>query len=393
MYVGARTLAEEVAGLVRIPSVNPLHAGPRAEEYGPVGEGAIAARLAARCEAAGAREVVLDEVLPGRPNVYGLFRGRSDRLVVVDVHTDTVTVESMTDPPFDGRIEHGSVWGRGALDTKATLGVLLALLDSWHRAGLRPEHGLLLVGSVGEEAGGLVGATRFRPWAEQRGLRIDRMLVAEPTEFRPVHGLKGLVLVEVTAHGTASHSARPDLGANAVEAMAPVIAAFVAEQERLGALPAATELGNGTVSVTQISGGSGSNVIPERCSVTVGRRIVPGEDPDDVLARLADIARAACPVPCKVTSLLPRTPDGRAGSPAFYQPPDSDFVQYLARAAGTAPAVAPFGANALRYSGLADELVVFGPGSIEDAHQDTERVAVADLVRLAGILTGWLAPG
>lgn len=219
------------------------------------------------------------------------------------------------------------------------------------------------------------------------------MLVAEPTEFRPVHGLKGLVLVEVTAHGTASHSARPDLGANAVEAMAPVIAAFVAEQERLGALPAATELGNGTVSVTQISGGTGSNVIPERCSVTVGRRIVPGEDPDDVLARLADIARAACPVPCKVTSLLPRTPDGRAGSPAFYQPPDSDFVQYLARAAGTAPAVAPFGANALRYSGLADELVVFGPGSIEDAHQDTERVAVADLVRLAGILTGWLAPG
>ncbi|MER5770844.1 M20/M25/M40 family metallo-hydrolase [Streptomyces sp. NPDC001985] len=392
MDTDSRTLAESVAELVRIPSVNPLHAGPRAEEHGPVGEGALAARLAERFDGCGADETVLDEVLPGRPNVYGRFPGRSGRLVVVDVHTDTVTVENMTDPPFDGRIESGSVWGRGALDTKATMGVLLALLEAWHRDGLRPDPTLLLVGSISEEVGGLLGATRFRPWAEQQGLLIDQLLVAEPTGFRPVHGLKGLVLVRVTALGTAAHSALPDSGVNAIEAMAPVIDAFVAENARLRALPAATELGTGTVSVTQISGGTGSNVIPDRCSISVGRRIVPGEDPDEVLERMAAVARAACPIPCEITSLLPTTPDGRAGSPAFYQRPDSAFVQFLARAAGTEPAVAPFGANVLRYSGLARELAVFGPGSIDHAHQATERVAVADLVRLAGILGSWLSP-
>ncbi|MGW1978082.1 M20 family metallopeptidase [Streptomyces sp. NPDC001889] len=392
MDTDSRTLAESVAELVRIPSVNPLHAGPRAEEHGPVGEGALAARLAERFDGCGADETVLDEVLPGRPNVYGRFPGRSGRLVVVDVHTDTVTVENMTDPPFDGRIESGSVWGRGALDTKATMGVLLALLEAWHRDGLRPDPTLLLVGSISEEVGGLLGATRFRPWAEQQGLLIDQLLVAEPTGFRPVHGLKGLVLVRVTALGTAAHSALPDSGVNAIEAMAPVIDAFVAENARLRALPAATELGTGTVSVTQISGGTGSNVIPDRCSISVGRRIVPGEDPDEVLERMAAVARAACPIPCEITSLLPTTPDGRAGSPAFYQRPDSAFVQFLARAAGTEPAVAPFGANVLRYSGLARELAVFGPGSIDHAHQATERVAVADLVRLAGILRSWLSP-
>ncbi|GIJ28750.1 acetylornithine deacetylase [Micromonospora qiuiae] len=385
-------LAEAVAELVRIPSVNPLHTGPKAEEHGPPGEGAVAHHLAERFDRCGAVEVVLDEVLPGRPNVYGRFPGRSDQLVVLDVHTDTVAVEHMTDPPFDGRIEHGSVWGRGALDSKATMGVMLALLDAMHRDGLRPDPTLLLVGSISEEAGGLLGATRFRPWVEQQGLRIDQLLVAEPTEFRPVHGLKGLVLIEVTTRGVAAHSARPDLGVNAIDAMTPVLAAFAAEHERLQAVPGATELGSGTLSVTRISGGSGGNVIPDRCSITVGRRIVPGEDPGEVLNELAAIACAACPIPCDVVSLLPTTPDGKPASPAFYQRPDSRLVQFLARTCGTEPTVAPFGTNALRYSGLAEELVVFGPGSIEHAHQATERIDIPDLRRLADVLTSWLAP-
>ncbi|MGL5857544.1 MAG: M20 family metallopeptidase [Angustibacter sp.] len=393
MHVADQALAESVAELVRVPSVNPLHTGPRAERHGPVDEGALALVLAERFAKCGADDVILDEVRPGRPNVYGWFRGRTDRLVVLDVHTDTVTVEHMTDPPFDGRVEDGHVCGRGSLDTKATMGVTLALLDTWRHGGKRPEPTLLLVGSVGEEAGGLVGATRFRAWVEEQGLRIDQLLVAEPTEFRPVHGMKGLVLIEVTTRGKAAHSALPSLGTNAVEAMAPVIAAVVAENRRLQMAQATTELGNGTIAVTLINGGTGSNVIPDRCSMTVGRRIVPGEDPADVLGQVTTLVRAACSVPCEVRSLLPLTPEQTPGSPAFYQRPDAGLVQFLAGAAGTEPAVAPFGANALRYSGLADELVVFGPGSIDEAHQATERVAVADLQRLAGILTAWLSPG
>jgi acetylornithine deacetylase/succinyl-diaminopimelate desuccinylase-like protein len=272
------------------------------------------------------------------------------------------------------------------------MGVLLALLEEWRRRGLRPEPALLLVGSVGEEAGGLLGATRFRAWAERRELRIDRILVAEPTGFRPVHGLKGLILLRVTAQGLAAHSARPDLGVNAIEAMAPVIAAFAAENARLSALPADTELGAGTVSVTEISGGTGANVVPDRCSISVGRRIVPGEDPAEVYAQVCALAREACPVPCEFTSLIQPTPDGRPGSPAFYQRPDGDFVRFLALACGTEPAVAPFGANALRYSGLAAQTAVFGPGSIEQAHQATEQVAIADLVRLSRVFEAWLSP-
>ncbi len=392
MAVTPEQLAESVASLVRIPSVNPMHTGPRAEAAGPIGERALAEHLAARFEGLGATEVVLDEVVDGRPNVYGFIPGRTDRVVVLDVHTDTVTVEHMTDPPFDGRIEDGHVWGRGALDTKASMGVMLALLDDWQAAGLGPEPTLLLVGSASEESGGLLGAMQFRTWAEQRGLEIDEMIVAEPTKLAPIHGHKGGAVIRVTVHGESAHSSLPHLGKNAIQAAAPVIAAFEAEHERLQTIEPTTELGTSTISVTMIEGGTGGNVIPDSCSFTVGQRTVPGQDANEAHQRLIRFASESCPLPVTCEGLLPPRPDGTSGSDAFYQAADTPFVTTLADTAGTTPTVAPFGTNALRYVGFGGEKVVFGPGSIDDAHQATECVAVADLVRLAEVYTAWLDP-
>lgn len=392
MHVTVDQLAESVARLVRIPSVNPLQAGPISTEHGSDGERAVAEHLAERFDALGASEVVLHDVLDGRPNVYGFFPGRTERLVVLDVHTDTVTVEHMTDPPFDGRIEEGRVWGRGALDTKASLGVITALLESWQRSGLRPEPTLLVVGSIAEEAGGLLGATHFRPWADERGLAVDQLIVSEPTQLAPIHGHKGGAALRITALGASAHSSLPHLGKNAIQAMAPVILALQAEHERLQTLEPTTELGNGTLSVNMIEGGTGGNVIPASCTIVVGRRIVPGEDAEQVYDDLAALATDACPLPVHIETALAAGPDGRVGSPAFYQSADSQLVRDLAAWAGTSPTVAPFGTNALRYSGFAKEMVVFGPGSIDDAHQATESVAIADLMTTANVLTKWLDP-
>ena len=392
MDVSADTLAESVAELVRIPSVNPLHAGAVSDSHGAAGERAIAEHLAARFDTLGASEVVLDEIVDGRPNVYACFPGRTDRLVVLDVHTDTVTVEHMTDPPFDGRIEDGRVWGRGALDTKASLGVITALLESWQRRGIRPDPTLLVVGSIAEEAGGFLGASGFRAWTDDRGLEVDQMIVAEPTQLAPIHGHKGAAVLRITAVGESAHSSLPQLGRNAIEAMAPVIMAMQHEHERLQTLDATTELGNGTLSVTMIEGGTGSNVIPDACTIMVGRRVVPGEDAQRVFDDLARLAADACPLPVRIESGSQPGPDGRVGADAFYQPPEARLVADLAAWAGTVPTVAPFGTNALRYSDFAREMTVFGPGSIDEAHQATESVAIDDLATAAEVFTRWLDP-
>ncbi len=388
MALSTDSLTDWLARLVRIPSVNPLHAGPNS---GEPGESAIAHSVAEWLSDLGAAEVELEEVLDGRPNLYALFRGRSQRLAVLDVHLDTVTVENMSDPPFDGRIENGCLWGRGSLDTKASLGVMCALLESWQADGLLPEPNLLIVGTIGEEAGGLLGAAAFRRWAERKQLKVDELVICEPTQLRPIFGHKGAVALRITVEGKSAHSSTPDQGANAIFAAARLILALEEHHESLGRAPATTEVGTGTLLVSTIHGGVAQNIVPDRCTFSVGRRLVPGEDPQSTYDEIERLARAACPLPITVEPML-RLEDGSPGSPAFYQSPDSSLIHRLATAAGTTPGTAPFGTNALRYVGFAEDACVFGPGSIDDAHKATECVRIDDLVRTAEAFTAWLNP-
>ncbi len=381
-------LANWVAKLVQIPSVNPLHEGPHS---GVVGELAIALALADEFERLGFTEIVLDDVHENRPNLYGFFPGRTDRVVVIDVHLDTVTVENMTDAPFDGRIENGCVWGRGSLDTKASMGVICALIEDWQRQGLRPEPTVLVVGTVGEEAGGLQGARKFREWIESRDLTIDQMVICEPTNCAPIHGHKGAIGMRIDVLGKSAHSSVPEAGANAIHAAARVVVALEDHHADLVAAPATTEVGTGTLLTTTIHGGIAGNVVPDKCTLTVGRRIAPGEDPAAEFERISDIVRNASPLPVEITSLL-QEPGRPPGSPAFYQLPDSELVRVLSAATGELPACAPFGTNALRYDGFALEKVVFGPGSIDDAHKPTECVRIDDLQRIAAAYVAWLRP-
>ena len=271
-HTDALTIAERVGDLVRIPSVNPLQAGPKS---GDDGEREISTWLADRADAMGA-DVTSHDIIDGRSNVYARFAGESDRVVTVDVHLDTVGVEHMTDDPFDGRIDGDRVWGRGSVDTKATLAVVLAVLEELQAEGKRPVPTVNVVGTISEEMGGLIGASGYREFLLEQGDRIDQLIVAEPTMCAPVHGHKGGVGLEVTVHGHAAHSSKPHLGKNAISAGARIVEAIDAEQLRLESLPAPTAVGNGTVSVTEFGGGVARNIIPPSCSLYCGRRTAPG---------------------------------------------------------------------------------------------------------------------
>ena len=378
-------IAERVAELVQIPSVNPLHAGPIS---GDAGEREMSVWLANHAEALGA-DVVVDEVeadpsQADRCNVYARFEGASERAVTVDVHLDTVGVEHMTDDPFDGRIEDGRVYGRGSVDTKATLAIVLQVLEELQGAGQRPLPTVNLVGTVSEEGGGLLGAARYRDWLLERGQRIEQIVVAEPTMCAPVHGHKGGIGLDVTVHGHAAHSSKPHLGANALSGAARIVVAIDEEQERLAGLEATTPVGKGTVSVTELAGGLARNIIPDACALYVGRRTAPEEDIDEVRAALCElIENSAAPLSTTIESLY------GDGSPGFYQDPSCALVTVLTQLADTAPTTAEYGSNALKYGEVADQRVVFGPGSIDQAHQAVEWVDISQLNRAVDIYRTW----
>lgn len=369
-------IAATLQEIVRIPSVNPLQAGPKS---GDGAETAVAEWMAGRAADLGA-DVVLDEALPGRPNVYARFEGTGDQSLAIDVHLDTVGVEHMTDDPFDGRIEDGRVYGRGSVDTKATLAVVLEVLGEMRDRDEQPMPTVHLVGTISEEMGGLIGAKRYAEWLGETNTRLDRIIVAEPTLCAPVFGHKGGLGLKVAVHGIAAHSSKPHLGRNAINGAARIIAALEDEQVRLDTLTPLTDVGNGTVSVTTISGGLANNIVPDRCELYAGRRLAPGEEPEEMFIQLQAIITEAAK-PCEVTVELNY---GR-GSAAFYQDPSSPLVRGLAELADTTPETATYGSNALSYPGLADEIVIFGPGSIDQAHKAVEWVDISELGKAADV--------
>ena len=376
MLIAHEILSSWLSRLVQIPSVTPVQASARS---GINGEAQIALAVAGWFKAFGG-EVHLDECVSARPSVYGIFPGNTDQWVALDVHTDTVGVEQMSADPFGGEVRAGRVYGRGAVDTKASLAVALALLEALHTSGAKPRPNLLIAATADEEDQAR-GAPAFAEWVRGRGIVLDQLMVAEPTQCRPIHGHKGVVRIRFDVVGQPAHSAQPQNGKNAITAGAQLALAFAADHERLQRANPVSSLGAGALTVTLISGGRGLNIVPDECSLSIDRRVVSGEQPDEIIALLTELAQRACPLPVKVTKLL--------GVGAFLQAPDTPWLKELAACSGAAAALAPYGTNAWAYGGLARECVVLGPGSIDQAHGVEEWVAISELSKLVRIYSQW----
>lgn len=378
--LSTQSLTQWLSRLVQIPSVTPSQACLLA---GVAGEAAMAKAVAGFFKQLGA-SVSIQEVQTGRDNVIGYWQGTSDRLIAVDVHMDTVGVQHMTDPPFDGRCEDGKVFGRGAVDTKATLAVVLAMLEAIQKQGRALTPSLLVAATVDEEVGA-TGAPALAMWLNERGMVVDQLAVAEPTMCRPVFGHKGVVRTEFHIKGKAAHSSQPQQGHNALLAAAKIIDAMDQENHRLQAMtinPDNNPLGPGTLTPTRLHAGEGDNIVPSAAILCVDRRVTAGEDIATIKKQLIEIAQNASPLPVDAKQIV------SIGS--FARDPESPWVKQLAQWAGMEPGVVSYGTNAWAYGqDVAKECIVIGPGSIDQAHSKTEWVTLAELSRLADIYAQW----
>lgn len=370
------TIAHWLRKLVQIPSVSPDVA---VESDGVPGEKMLAQQLSTWFAELGGT-VHVDEVAPERPNVYATWSGRSERWVAVDVHMDTVSASQMPIDKFSGRIDQQRVYGRGAVDTKATMGVLLALLEAVQQTGQRPGPNLLIAATVDEEIGA-TGAPACARWISQQPFTVDQIIVAEPTLCVPVYGHKGVVRVEFEIEGLSAHSSQPQMGRNAVVAAAHLVRILDEEDSRLQSRAAASELGNPTLTVSVIRGGTGINVVPASCQIAIDRRVVDNEQAGEIAAQLVELARSNCS--------LPLTANVQKEIDAFYQSPKVSWVRELSQWSGHQPEVVPYGTNAWAYEGIVEERIVIGPGSIDQAHGAEEWVELGELARMAELYARW----
>lgn len=330
-------------------------------------EEALAAVLTRRLEPWGAR-ITTEEVTPGRTNFIATFAGTDPtHSVMLEAHGDTVG----GDAPFQATVRDGRLYGRGSCDTKGSMtAMLLGIRDVLERDG-RPPVTVHFVSTCDEElhaAGAHALVTG--------GFRVDFAVVGEPTDLKIVHMHKGVLRMKIFTDGVAAHSSDPGRGVNAIYRMARVIDAL--ENRVAPSLQAIRHplLGSPTLSVGTIRGGTQVNIVPAECEIEVDRRLVPGESADEALAAIL----AGLDVRHTVTGIYPalgEPRDGRAASPA---------ARACQRVLGAAEfGTVAYGTNAGVFERAAIPCVVFGPGSITQAHTRDEYVELAEVARAVDV--------
>lgn len=344
---------EILSELVKINSINP--------EWGGPGEGKVAHWIRAFCQEQGI-ETQEQEILPGRPNIYAKIPGQNrDKRIVFEAHMDTVLEDGMTIPPFDPQIQDGKLFGRGSVDVKAGLASMLYAMtqienppcEVWVAAVIDEEH----------KYRGVLGLLDALPGAEAA-------VVAEPTGNRIVRANKGVLRFKIQAHGKASHSAKPQLGKNAISEMAKVILRIEEHSKQLVRITHPL-VGSPTCSIGMIEGGRQVNIVPDRCEILIDRRMILGEKSEAIIEEYQSLL---ADLDCTVESPYLSDEAMETEESEKVVKVSQDILQSMG--GNAEPMGVPFGCDATKLSRAGIPSIILGPGSIEQAHAEVEFVEI-----------------
>lgn len=378
---------EILKDLVAIPSVNPMGRDVSGAEYLETRVSDYVQnffqKLGVECQRI--------EVLPGRQNVIArLDRPGATATILLDAHQDTVPVDGMTIPPFQPDIKDGRLYGRGACDVK---GGMAAMLAAFARlvADRRAQGANVVVSCTCDEECTAQGAKALaRLWSDpaRAGSLLTApptvAIVAEPTDLNAIVAHRGAVRWKLRTRGRACHSSRPLEGVNAIYKMAQVLSCLERYAEDISRMiPAHPLCGSPTISVGRISGGISVNTVPDECLIEIDRRVIPGEDPASVIPQVSTYLHERLDVDFE---MLPPWLDGATLSDQNNGAwADRLLTQVAAVAGPRRKQGAWYGTNASRFAATGVPAVVFGPGSINQAHTADEWIDLAELQQASEI--------
>ena len=336
-------------------------------------------------EACGFRSQVFD--VPGKPGKCNLVATLGDGPggLVLAGHGDTVPWDAArwSFDPFTATEHDGRLYGLGSCDMKSYLA--LAVEAARRHAGGNLARPLHIVVTADEECD-MAGA---RALAEAAPLQADAAVIGEPTELRPVRMHKGIFMERLRLVGRSGHSSDPAYGNSALEGMYTAIGALLTHRAELQAAHRnpAFRVPTPTLNLGQVRGGDNPNRICGECELSFDLRLLPGMDLDTERERVRECVRTAL----ADSDLALHFDSLFDGTPPAETPADAPIVQAAETITGeTAQAVA-FGTEAGFFQRLGMDVLVMGPGSIAQAHQPDEFVALEQLgqtVALLGELIG-----
>ncbi|MEX3009783.1 acetylornithine deacetylase [Hoeflea sp. TYP-13] len=318
-----------------------------------------------------------------RANLYATVGPAVDGGVVLNGHTDVVPVtgQNWTSDPFALAERNGRLYGRGAVDMKGFLACMLAMVPVFKAQDLnQPIH---ISFCFDEEIGGF-GAPILVDDIESKPMRPRAAIIGEPTSMKLITGHKAGLELRTEITGLEAHASNPTKGSNAVETAALYIARILETGRRMAANPVVNSPFDPpfcTVNVGRIEGGAARNITAGSCSFDWEIRPVPGEDPHAILAEITSYADAAL-----LPSMQKTAPHARiltiveAEVPALNADENSDAVSLIRELTGlNSGSVVAFGTDGGHFERAGISTVVFGPGSIDQAHKPDEYVEISQI--------------
>lgn len=324
-------------------------------------------------------------------NIVGEI-GNGPRTIVFDSHIDTVGIGDIEEwqwDPFEGKVEDGVLYARGACDEKGStpgmvygLGIAkkLGMLEGWHA---------YYFGNMEEWCDGIAP----NAFVEHEGVKPDFVVIGEPTKMQVYRGHKGRVEIEIVAKGRSAHAASNHLGDNAVYKMLPVIKGISELEPKLGDHEF---LGHGKITVSDVKVQTPSiNAVPDECRVYVDRRMTFGETAEECLEQV----RSCVPAESKNDITVEMMKYAEPSYTGFVFPVDKYFPAWaldenhaLVQAGLEARRIIgledlpaskwEFSTNGIYWMGKANiPAIGFGPGDEKTAHTVRDSVNLNDMVK------------
>lgn len=310
-----------------------------------------------------------------RANLFASI-GPSDKAgYILSGHMDVVPAQEAgwSSDPFTLRRDGEKLYGRGTTDMKGFLAAVLAAVPAISAAPLaRPIH---LAFSYDEEAG-CRGVPHLLARLPEFCAAPLGAVIGEPTGMRPVLAHKGKAAARVTLKGHSGHSSRPDLGLNAVHAMASVLQATVSTAHDLanGPFDRTFEPPYSSLQAGLIQGGQALNIIPDLCTLDVEARAISGVDPAALLAPLRDAAEVLRASGVGVEW------DELSAYPALSLGRKTALANLLTDLTGQEPlAAVSYGTEAGLFQAAGIDAIICGPGDIGRAHKPDEYILASEL--------------
>jgi acetylornithine deacetylase len=322
--------------------------------------------------------------LPDQPNKFNLIAtlGTGDGGLVLAGHTDTVPYDKgrWKSDPFKLEERDQKLYGLGSCDMK---GFFAIVLDTVRHMQLSDVKQPLIILATADEESSMSGA---RALVDQNKIKARYALIGEPTSLTPIYAHKGIMMERIQVTGQAGHSSNPSLGNNALDAMHAVMSELMIFRQQLKAnyRDASFVIDYPTMNFGCIHGGDNPNRICGRCELEFDLRALPGMSNQALMAEIAQIL----PRIEEKTGTIIQLSSLFADVPSFYTPIESDIIKACEALTNRQASTVAFATEGSFLNQLGMETLILGPGSIDQAHQPNEFMALDQIQPMQEVIRG-----